>query len=106
MAVFARTKRWLRGTYPLPFRCRVQVVKAAVIPGCLGEFRWLGDRGLIRIRAESSESLKAETLLEEHAHAIRHAVPMQVDYEGEPHDAVFWAIYGELVNKWRVQCLK
>lgn len=104
--IYVRTKTWLKANYPLPFRCRVQLVADGKIPGCLGEFRWMGDRGLIRIRRSSGNSLKAETLIEEHAHALRHALPMYVDYDGEPHDAVFWSIYGELVNAWRVECLR
>ena len=106
MKVYARTKKWLKDKYPLPFRCRIQVVDPGVIPDCLGEFRWLNDRGLIRISKDGTEATMAETLLEEYAHALRHSLPMAVDYDGEPHDAMFWSIYGELVNCWRVQCLK
>lgn len=106
MNVYERTKRWLRKKYPLPWKCRVQLVPESAIPGCMGEFRWLGDRGLIRIQKGLSASSKAETLIEEHAHALRHALPVSVDYDGEPHDAMFWAIYGVLVNCWRSECLK
>lgn len=106
MSVYDATKSWLRKQYPLPWKCRVQLVPESVMPESMGEFRWLGDRGLIRIQKELSESSKAETLIEEHAHALRHAVPVAVEYYVEPHDAIFWAIYGVLVNSWRSQCLK
>lgn len=106
LPIYARTKDWLRKNYGLPFPCRIIVVSVGRIPGCMGEFRWHEERGLIRIANNLTQALMAETLLEEYAHAIRHSLPVGVDYEGEPHDGMFWAIYGELVNKWREHCLK
>jgi hypothetical protein len=47
----------------------------------------------------------AETLIEEHVHAMRQATPVKVDYEGEAHDAAFWALYGEVVTRWRKELL-
>lgn len=104
LKLYPRTKKWLRHNYPLPWPCRIRLTEENTIKGCLGQFLHDGERGLIRICKQSPMPTQAETLIEEYAHALRHALPLGVDYEGEPHDAIFWAIYGELINNWRSHC--
>jgi hypothetical protein len=101
MSLFMKTKRWLRRRYPLPFPCRVYLRRRAVMDGAAGWFITTPKGGRILIDQNLSDSSKAETLLEEWAHAVRHASPVKVDYEREPHDAMFWAILGEITKDWR-----
>lgn len=54
-------------------------------------------RALIRITA-ASESLMADTLLEEYCHVLRHDCPIPQE---DDHDAIFWAILGIVTKKWR-----
>lgn len=56
-----------------------------------------GGRALIRI-AVSTESLMAETLIEEYCHLLRNDTPVPVD---DDHDAIFWAILGHVTKHWR-----
>jgi hypothetical protein len=104
---YDRTKRWLRKNYPLPFPCRVLLRPVAVLKKhkAHGIFYWHGDRAVIWIRNSGNEEQMAETLIEEHVHAMRQATPVKVDYEGEAHDAAFWALYGEVVTRWRKELL-
>lgn len=58
----------------------------------------IGDgRALIRI-TKASTAVMSEVALEEWAHILRHEVPIPVEDE---HDAIFWAILGEITKKWR-----
>lgn len=104
--LFQKTKRWLRKQYPVPFRVRVYVLQQSDsrMQGACGWFLWREKCSIIYI-AETFESSMSETLLEEWAHALRHAMPLEVDYDGEPHDAYFWTIYGQVTNAWRQRFL-
>lgn len=54
-------------------------------------------RALIRITS-AIESVMADTLLEEYCHVLRHDCPLPIH---DAHDAVFWAILGEVTKAWR-----
>ena len=70
---------------------------AASQPGLHGVCLLGEDRALIRITS-ANEALMQETLLEEYCHVLRHDCPLPVDDE---HDAVFWAVLGEVTKRWR-----
>lgn len=101
MSLFAKTKSWLRRKYPLPYRISIRLVAPTSLPGAYGTFFWDGNRGSIHLRSTLSEEHASETLLEEYAHALRQSLAVPVDYDGEPHDAHFWLVYGALVSEWR-----
>jgi hypothetical protein len=73
--------------------------------GMHGQFIWHGEHATIWVRAVANEEQMAETLIEEWVHGMRHAAPLEVDYEGEAHDATFWALYGAVVTRWRKELL-
>jgi hypothetical protein len=98
---YHRTKRWLRKNYPLPFPVRILLRPPKTMPKQYGAFWWDGERGLIHISDTGHDGHMAETLIEEWVHGMRQATPVRVDYEGEAHDAAFWALYGEVVTRWR-----
>jgi hypothetical protein len=103
MKLFRRTKRWLKRAYPLPFPVRVHTLPQSH-PRMDGACGWFVVEGEGRYRiyiAIAQDSCMAETLIEEWSHALRHAMPLDVDYDGEPHDAHFWGIYGAITNSWR-----
>ena len=102
MPLYERTKRWLRRNYPCPFTVRIRRKDAsdAVMSGARGWFMADRDDAVIYIAGGCDVGM-AETLIEEWAHALRHALPMPVDYEVEPHDPLFWATYGLITNDWR-----
>jgi hypothetical protein len=54
-------------------------------------------RALIRL-AEDDEQIMCETLMEEWSHIIRHLVHVPIEKE---HDMIFWAIYGDVIMKYR-----
>ena len=101
--VYEKTKRWLRKTYPLPFPCRVLLrpQKAMKAHKAVGIFFWMDDRAIIWISDTGHQVHMSECLIEEWVHAMRQATPLGVDYDGETHDAAFWALYGEVTTKWR-----
>lgn len=105
MPLFQRTKRWLRRNYPCPLTLTVRV-RPPHDEFMLGVAGWFvpeeSGYGTIYI-AQGADGNMSETLIEEWCHALRHACPLLVDYEGEPHDMIFWSIYGEVTNKWRTQ---
>lgn len=103
MGLFARTKAWLRRNYPVPFVVRVYTLDAGDerVVGCAGLFLPVdGGVSLIYI-VVANEGVMSETLIEEWSHALRHAMPLRVDYEGEAHDEHFWVTYGKITNDWR-----
>ena len=58
----------------------------------------IGDgRALIRL-ASATEQMMKETLLEEYCHVLRHDTPVECT---DDHDAIFWAILGEVTKRWR-----
>lgn len=60
----------------------------------------IGDgRALIRI-AKASDQMMRETLLEEYCHVLRNDCPIPIE---DDHDSIFWAVLGEVTNKWRGQ---
>lgn len=103
--LYARTKRWLRRAFPLPFPVRVRVLPPThkKMEGACGWFLACEEGLSLIYIAEGPENCMAETLIEEWAHALRHAMPIVVDYEGEPHDSHFWTIYGSITNEWRAR---
>lgn len=101
MSLFRRTKSWLRRRYPLPYKITIRRVSQSSLPGAYGMFSWDGRTGAIRLRTTLSDEHASETLLEEYAHALRQSLAVPVDYDGEPHDAHFWLVYGALVSEWR-----
>jgi hypothetical protein len=104
---YLRTKRWLKRNFPLPFPCRVLLRPVEVMKRhkAHGIFYWHGDRAVIWIRNSGREEQMSETLIEEWVHGMRQGTPVKVDYEGEPHDAAFWALYGEVTTRWRKEVL-
>lgn len=104
-SIYRSTKRWLRKNYPLPFPCRTLVRHPSTMKGLHGQFCWHDGRAVLWVRANPNEEQMAETLIEEWVHAIRHAAPIAVDYDGEAHDATFWALYGQVVTRWRQELL-
>jgi hypothetical protein len=103
MGLFAQTKAWLRRTYPVPFPVRVYCLSkdSPKVRGCAGLFVTYGPEKSFIYIAEANEGHMAETLIEEWSHALRHAMPLDVDYEGEAHDEHFWVTYGRITNAWR-----
>jgi hypothetical protein len=87
--------RWLRRHYPARTPIVVRVVKRQ--PGLHGLCILGEGRALIRITA-ASESMMLDTLLEEYCHVLRHDCPLPAK---EDHDALFWAILGEVTTTWR-----
>jgi len=70
------------------------------MPGLHGEMEILDDaphRAVIRI-VQSTDEVMCETLIEEYCHAMRHECPVPVL---EEHDHLFWAIYGNVVMRYR-----
>lgn len=108
MGLYARTKRWLRTNYPVPFPLVVYKRDASSkeMAGVAGWFIATEDGGGVIYISETIDAHMAETLLEEWAHALRHAMPIEVDYEGEPHDSLFWVTFGEITNEWRREFFK
>lgn len=103
IVLFVRTKKWLRSMYPVPFRVRVCTLPGdhPKMFGCAGWFI-PNDEGVSLIYvAVGIDEVMAETLIEEWSHALRHAMPLTVDYEGEAHDEHFWVTYGRITNAWR-----
>ena len=90
-----KTTLWLRRHDPTPTPVIVKEVRH--MPGDHGEITIGNGRALIRI-ASSTESLMAETLIEEYCHLLRHDTPMPID---DDHDAIFWAIMGHVTKHWR-----
>lgn len=101
LRLYHRTKRWLRKNYPLPFPVYVLLRPVKAMPKQYGVFYWDGERAVIHISNTSHDGHMAETLIEEWVHGMRQATPVRVDYDGEAHDAAFWALYGEVVTRWR-----
>ena len=101
--LFERTRKWLRKEYPLPFRVTIRRVSDDRLKGMWGVCE-IGDKSvLILVRENLSQGHASETLIEEWAHALRETLAITVPYDGEPHDAHFWLIYGEIVVKWRTK---
>jgi len=92
-----RAVRFLRKEFPVPIPVTVRMHKEMKgLCGCVlieeGQ-----TRALIRI-AEDSDYVMCETLMEEWAHILRHLVHVPIEKE---HDQIFWAIYGEVIMKFR-----
>jgi hypothetical protein len=103
MTLFKKTKAWLRRTFPVPMKIRVYVLESSDsrMKGCLGWFIADGDDKAVIYISRGPDQTMSETLIEEWAHALRHATPLKVDYEGEAHDEHFWVTYGRITNAWR-----
>jgi len=87
--------QWLRRHYPARTPIVVRVAKK--MPGLHGVCLIGDGRALIRITS-AQDTLMADTLLEEYCHVLRHDCPLPIK---DDHDAVFWAILGEVTKAWR-----
>jgi hypothetical protein len=90
-----RTIRWLRRHYPTRTPVIVKAVKNQ--PGLHGVCEIGDGRALIKLTL-SSEQMMRETLIEEWCHVLRTDCPLPV---GDDHDALFWAILGQVTKHWR-----
>ena len=89
--------RFLRREFPVPIAVTVRLHKEMKgLCGCV-LIEEETNRAVIRI-AEDADHVMAETLMEEWAHIIRHLVHVPIEKE---HDQIFWAIYGEVIMKFR-----
>lgn len=90
-----RMTKWLRRHFPTKTPIIVRVAKS--LPGMHGVCLIGEGRALIRL-ASASEQMMKETLLEEYCHVLRFDTPVECK---DDHDAIFWAILGEVTNRWR-----
>ena len=54
---------------------------------------------LIRLSHACNQDVAVDTVKHEWAHLLRHLIP-GYDPEKDPHDAIFWAIVGEIERWW------
>ena len=87
--------RFLRRNYPVPIPVTVRV--HAEMKGLCGLCLIDDDRALIRL-TKDDDQIMCETLVEEWSHIIRHLVHVPIEKE---HDMIFWAIYGDVIMKYR-----
>lgn len=78
-------------------RMRVTVRVVRTQPEYHGLAIWGDGRGLIRLTPDA-DTVMIDSLMEEWSHLARAECPLPIL---EDHDALFWAIYGKIVLRWR-----
>lgn len=86
---------WLRRHYPAKTPVIIRTYKMKDCHGvCL-----IGDgRAVIRLAESDSETVQADTLLEEWAHVLRNESPVPCT---DDHDQIFWGILAAITKHYR-----
>ena len=98
-----RAKRRLRRQFPTGYPVRVMWAPTEDLTKEHG-FPVDGDAlfhqgvGRIRLADSCNQYTAVETLIHEWAHLLRQLVPVGSDRM--VHDAIFWAIYGQVIGAW------
>lgn len=88
--------QWLRRHYPTRTPVTVRIAKS--LPGMHGVCEQSNGRCIIRIE-RATQTVMEDVLLEEWSHCLRWDCPIKS--EDDDHDAIFWAILGQITKKWR-----
>lgn len=88
--------KWLRRKFP--GRRPLQIRECKKLTDCHGICFIHKNKVLIRLRAQDSDVLQSETLLEEYAHYLRDECPVPCE---DDHDHIFWGILAYITKKYR-----